>query len=126
MFNVSELILDQSSDFAFLRETWLRTHNTAVVKELCPAGYNITHCPRNNRHWGGFAILHRKSFNLWKVTLSATTDTFEHMVYTINRPVQLNMAAIYRPLKQILAIDDPFLHQFELFWMNCLPYVASY
>ncbi len=92
-----EYIKDQNLDILAITETWLFSHDLAIIRKLTPNGYNLKHEPRNDRQGGGVAIIYREGIKC-EGRPSIQPTTFEHMVYKFTSHVKsMTLAVLYRP-----------------------------
>ena len=121
-----EHIIDYSTDFAFISETWLTTPTNDVTAYMITRGYTFHHAVRLDsvkKRGGGVGILCRSKYKLTKLK-SAKYQSFEHCIYSVRKHKydRMVLVAIYR-LGHV-AISE-FWNEFPSFLetlcsMNCL------
>ena len=121
-----EHIIDYSTDFAFVSETWLTTVTNDVTAYFNTHGYTFHHVVRNDdvkKRGGGVGILCRNKYKLTKIK-SAKYQSFEHCIYSVRRDKhdRMVMVAFYRLDHVAISI---FWSEFPTFLeslcsMNCL------
>jgi len=115
---IQQHLLSTNLDVLAVTETWLTAeHGDATLENVCPAGYDAVHLPRDGRG-GGVALIYRSSIRVKSslVTLSPPPTSFE----LISRSLFLNsvcirMWVIYRsPSQSVQRFLDEFSDLLEL------------
>ncbi|KAF7243144.1 Cullin-3 [Varanus komodoensis] len=61
---IHDLIVDEGADLACITETWAGEGGDVALSQLCPPGYLVQHCSRQERRGGGVALVYRASISL--------------------------------------------------------------
>ena len=96
---VREHIIDTDASIAMFTETWLKSGEDDILKELTPDGFKNIIKNRQNSRGGGVAIIYRDTLEV-RETITATYSTFEHLSVTIRSnisPAQCHLTLVYRP-----------------------------
>jgi len=96
---IREHIIDNDVSLSMLTETWLRSSEDEVVKEMTPDGFTYFGQTRQTGRGGGVAIICRDTFNA-RETVQTQYNTFEHLSASVtchSSSAQCHIAVIYRP-----------------------------
>ena len=121
-----EHIIDYSTDFAFVSETWLTTETNDVTAYIQTCGYKLHHVVRKDSiktRGGGVALLCRSKYKVTKLK-SAKYQSFEHCMYSVKRDKHDKMVLVAFYRLDHIAISV-FWNEFPTFLetlcsMNCL------
>lgn len=114
---------DNSIDFCFLTETWLKTQNNHITAQLKDAGYQTTHFTRSARKGGGVAIISRQNY-VSKYEKLLEFSSFECIIQSFkiqNSPINVTIVLIYRPAhhsENIATFLDEFYKLTEYVQLN--------
>ena len=109
---ISEYILDNNCDVAFLTETWVSEDNHFTCQQFTPQGYSTHHVPRIGRAGGGVGIVIRNTIKTTAID-SDTFNSFEYAAVRVKSDSEyITLIAIYRPPG---FITSEFLNDFSLF-----------
>ena len=59
-----DYVCDRKAGVFAITETWLSFNDSAVCKEIMPAGYKFVHCLRSNRVGGGIGLLSKDGIHV--------------------------------------------------------------
>jgi len=97
---IKDFVVDHNIDLLAITETWLRPNETdeQVINEICPAGYNLLHVPRESRG-GGVGLMHKKCFKIMKRPLDGLSFTSFELIHLSLRysSSDITLVIVYRP-----------------------------
>ncbi len=96
---IHDYLLEHDLDILTITETWLKSKDTSVIKDMLPSNYDIINVNRARRTGGGVAIIHKRSLSV-KVHSPGTYSTIEMVEATFSgESKSLTLSVIYRPPK---------------------------
>ena len=112
-----DFVCDRKADVFAITETWLSFNDSAVCKEITPAGYKFAHCPRSDRVGGGIGLLFKDSIHVSNIA-SGSKLSFEFAEYLLsNESLRFRLAIVYRPpySSSHLVTISTFLEEFAVY-----------
>lgn len=95
---INETILEKQVDVLGITETWLLESDSAVVSELAPHNYAVSHVPREgDLPYGGVALVYRDSLSC-SLKKHGNFSTFEYIhAHLSSGALTLHVVVVYRP-----------------------------
>lgn len=96
---IHDVISHHHLDVLIVTETWMRADQPpAIVDDIAPPDYAVSHRFRSGGQGGGVAIVHRRSLKLSTLTSVSGSRAFECLAVKLSTAGRrLNIGAIYRP-----------------------------
>ncbi|KAG1652948.1 hypothetical protein GQR58_025895 [Nymphon striatum] len=100
---IKDYVVDESIDILPLTETWLKNNDSNsdfALRDICPNGFSLLHCPRVNRTGGGIGLLFNQSLKIERFypTSFASFEFMEFMEFLLHGYAFLTcLVVVYRP-----------------------------
>ena len=107
---ISDFILENDCDIAFLTETWVSEDNNFVCQQFTPNGFSTYHISRVGKLGGGVGIVIRNSIKTIPMELDKF-KSFEYVAVRLNyKSEYVTLVDIYRPPGYV---SNDFLNEFS-------------